>query len=247
LTRYSGTGFIVVDMSDVQHDTDAGLAEFTDGWRTAFRTAFEDNHPVTVTYAVIGLTNFGEKPVPSRRLAEILGRSVSEAAALARQWGWPGTRVEDGLITVNPERARSGARRYVQVGERRFGVSGCAPDIFQYAPLVRPSLHVEETCPTTGTPIRMVFAPGRDECVEPSGAVLALLHLQDLMKDAEGSGDVEDVDAKVCVQMPLYSSAEAAQEWLADHPGGRVLPIKEAWDLYRPWREGMSALLNLDS
>jgi hypothetical protein len=43
-----------------------------------------------VTYAVVGLTNFGEHPVPSTRLAEVLGRPVSEAEALPRQWGWPG-------------------------------------------------------------------------------------------------------------------------------------------------------------
>src|SRR6266536_560741 len=50
--------------------------------------------------AVIGLTNFGEHPVQSTRLAEVLGRPVSKAEALARRWGWPGTRVEDGLRKV---------------------------------------------------------------------------------------------------------------------------------------------------
>lgn len=102
-------------MSDVENDSDAGLDAFTTAWRTAFRILFEDNdlafeddHWVKVTYAVVGLTNFGELPVPSTRLAEMLRRSVPDAEALARQWGWPGTRVEDGVITLNPERARSG-------------------------------------------------------------------------------------------------------------------------------------------
>lgn len=54
-----------------------------------------------MTYAVVGLTNFGERPVPSTRLAEVLGPPAGEAEALARRWGWPGTRVEDGLITVD--------------------------------------------------------------------------------------------------------------------------------------------------
>ena len=49
-----------------------------------------------MTYAVIGLTNFGERPVESTRLAEVLDRPVNEAEALARQWGWPGTRVAAG-------------------------------------------------------------------------------------------------------------------------------------------------------
>src|SRR5262249_53287674 len=138
--------------NDVEHN-DTDIADFTAGWRTAL----EGTQWITVTYAVIGLTNFGATPVRSSRLAEILNRSVSEAEALAQQWGWPGTRVEDGLIAVPPERARSATRRHVRVGDRRFGVTGCGGDIFLYAPLVRPALHLEETCTTTGTPIRIVF------------------------------------------------------------------------------------------
>jgi hypothetical protein len=51
------------------------------------------------------------------------------------------------------------------------------------------------------------------------------------------------------VHAPLYASVEAAQGWLAAHPGGRVFPIREAWDLsvFRDWRDKMSALLKLDS
>jgi hypothetical protein len=45
--------------------------------------------------------------------------------------------VADGLITVNPERAKSATRRHVQIGDRRFGVTGVTGygcDIFFYAP-----------------------------------------------------------------------------------------------------------------
>jgi hypothetical protein len=186
-------------MTKIEHDTDAGLAGFTAECGRSFT-----GERVTVGLAVIGLTNFGERPVPSTRLAEVLGRPVGEAEALARQWGWPGTRVEDGLITVSPERAKSATRRHVQVGDRRFGVTGCAPDIFTYAPLVRPSLQVEETCPATGTPIRIVFTPSRVEHVEPADAVVAaMIHSQGSRNQAETAGDVEELDACVCVQMPF--------------------------------------------
>jgi alkylmercury lyase len=230
-------------MSDVEHNNDTGLADFTAAWRRAL----EDNEWITVTYAVIGLTNFGEQPVQSRRLAEVLGRSVGEAEALAQQWGWPGTRVADGLISVHPERARSAPRRQARVGGRRFGVTGCGGDVFLYAPLVRPSLHLLETCTTTRTPIRIVFTPSRVERVDPSGAVLPMPPAQSL--DRTEGMHIEDIDANLCVQAPLYSSAEAARGWLANNPGGRVLPIREAWDLslFRDWRDRMSALLNLDN
>jgi hypothetical protein len=165
--------------------------------------------------------------------------------------GWPGTQVADGLITVNPERAKSATRRHVQIGDRRFGVTGCGCDIFFYAPLVRPSLHLEETCPVTGTPIQLVFTPSRVEHVKPAGAVMAMMGPQECtsaVETAAGDGDIEDIDADMCAQMPLFASAEAAQGWLGAHPGGRVFPVRQAWDLrfLHDWRDRMSALLNLD-
>src|SRR5262249_18006092 len=125
--------------------------------------------------------------------AEVLGRPVIEAEALARQWGWPGTRVQDGLISVDPERASPATRRRAQVGDRGFGVTGCAGDIFLYAPLVRPSLRLEETCTTTGTPIRIVFTPSRVAHVDPSGAVVPLPPAQEL--DRTEGMHIEDIDA----------------------------------------------------
>jgi hypothetical protein len=203
--------------------------------------------------AVLVLTNFGERPVPSVRLAEVLGRPVSEAETRARghcTTATPAedglTRVEDGLITyINPERAQSAPRRQLQIGDRRFGVTGCAPDVFLYAPLVRPSLQVEETCPAGGTPIRIVFIPSGVESADPAGAVLPILPPPEFDR-LEGMSPRE-ADACMCAQCPFYSSAKAAQGWLAAHPGGRVFPVREAWDLsfHRVWRDRMSALLNL--
>jgi hypothetical protein len=235
-------------MTSIEHGNDAGLAGFLAGYRAQAGDA--GPVPVTVTYAVIGLTNFGERPVPSARLAEVLGRPAGEAEALARRWGWPGTRVADGAISVNPERARSAARRHVRIGDRRFGVTGCGCDVFFYAPLVRPSLRLEETCTVTGTPLRLVFTPRRVEHVGPAGAVMAMMgppECTNAVETAAGDGDIEDVDAGVCVQAPLFASAEAAQGWLTAHPGGRVFSVRQAWDLrfLRDWRDRMPALLGL--
>lgn len=179
-------------MSNVEHDNDAGLADFMAGWGW-----------IIVTYAVIGLTNFGQRPVQSTRLAEVLGQSVTEAEALARQWGWPGTRVDDGLISVDPERAKSATRRRVWVANRQFGVTGCAGDIFFYAPLVRPSIQVEETCPATGTAIHLAFTPSRVESVDPGSAVVPMSPEQcdaagvNAARDITVARDVEEVDANV--------------------------------------------------
>lgn len=238
-------------MSTIEQGNDPGLAEFLAKLDWANTT-----EPVTFGWAVIGLTNFGERPVKISRLAEVVDMPVKEAEELMRRLGgWPGTRVENRIITVNPQRAKSAPRRQLQIGDRRFGLSGCAPDIFLYAPLVRPSVRVEETCTVTGTPIRLVFTPSRVEHVEPAGAVLPLPGPQSPLyscTEAASTGeefDADACDASLCSQAPLFSSAEAAQGWLDAHPGGRVFPIREAWDLsaYRHYRDRMSALLGFGS
>lgn len=155
-------------------------------------------------------------------------------------------RVEDGLITfINPERTQSDPRRVLQIGDRRFGMTGRAPDVFLYAPLVRPSLQVEETCPVTGTPLRLVFTPSGVESADPAGTVVPILPPREFDR-LEGVRSLKDIDAGFCAQCPFCSSTEAAQGWLAAHPGGRVFPVREAWDLsfHRVWRNRMSALLN---
>ena len=200
----------------------ASLANFIAGWR---RTLQE--YVLPEGFALIGLTNYGERPVPSARLAEVLAVPVSEAETLARKLsGWPGTRVENGLITVNPDRVLLAPRRRLQVGDRRFGVTGCAPDVFLYAPLVRPSLQVEEICPATGTLIRIVFTPDGVESVDPAGVVVPVPAPQEVDL-VEGMGTAScEADATLCAECPFYSSAEAAQGWLAAHPGGRVFSVR---------------------
>jgi hypothetical protein len=56
-------------MTEIEHGNDAGLAGFTAECGRSVTDA-----RVTVGLAVTGLTNFGERPVPSTRLAEVLGR-----------------------------------------------------------------------------------------------------------------------------------------------------------------------------
>lgn len=231
-------------------DTAASLADFVASWRAITTDQGGIAEMVRAGYAWIGLTNFGEHPVESRRVAELLGWPVGEVETLARQGGF-GTQIEDGLITVNPESAASAPRRNLRIGDRRFGVTGCAPDVLLYAPLVRPSLHVEETCPATGAAIRIVFTPSGVERVEPSGAVVVMPHPREL-EEPESGFDAQDcrtdLDGNLCSQCPFYASAEAAQGWRAAHSGGRIFPVREAWDLsfLRDWRDQMSVLLDLD-
>ena len=242
-------------MTSIGHGNDASLAGFMAGWDKRF----QENEQLPVSVAVIALTNWGERPVPSAHLAEALGLSVSEVEARAQGHCTIGTpvadpedtlfRVEDGLITFkvhfDPERP---TRRRLRIGGRRVRTTvGCAPDVFLYAPLLRPSVQVEESCPVTGTPMRLVFTPSGVESADPAGVVVPIPPPKEFDLIGLERMTPDEADASCCAQSPFYSSAKAAQGWLAAHPGGRVFPVREAWDLsfHRVWRDRMSALLNL--
>ena len=235
-------------MRNIENVNASGTADFMAGWNQLLQ---ENELLMTVGFAVIGLTNFGERPIPIANLAKVLGLSVSKAEKFAKP-GWPGffgTRVEKGLITVNSEGVPLAARRQLQVGDRRFGVTGCAPDVFLYAPLLRPSVAVEETCPATGKSIPIVISPSGVESVDPPGAVVPVPPKHEVDR-VDGMGTLDcNADATLCGECPFYSSAEAAQGSLAAHPGGRIFPVRDAWDLsvHREWRDRMSALLKLDA
>jgi hypothetical protein len=190
-------------MSAIEHDNDASPADFLAGWDKRL----QENEQLPVWMAVLVLTNFGERPVPSVRLAEVLGRPVSEAEARAQGHCTTATpaedglaQVEDGLITVNPERTKSAPRRQIQIGDRRFGMTGCAPDVFLYVPLVRPSLQVEETCPAPGTPIRLAFTPSRVDSADPASAVVPILPPQEF--DLLEGMTIEEAGACMCARCP---------------------------------------------
>jgi alkylmercury lyase-like protein len=218
-------------MRNIERANDVSLAEFLAGWDRQLHGPL-----TTVGFAVMGLTNFGEHPIQSTRLAELLGLSVTKAEALVQGHCTTGkpvedgyTRVEDGLITFDPGRAPSGPRRQLQIGDRRLGMTGCAPDVILYAPLVRPSLQVEETCPATGTPIRVVFTPSRVESVDPADAVVAMPPVQVL--DCAGELTVWEVDANICAKCPFYSS----------HGGGARLAGQFSWRTCLPRQRGVGS------
>ncbi len=54
-------------MTNIEHDTEASLADFLAEWNKRL----QENEVLAAGFAVMGLTNFGERPVPSVRLAEV--------------------------------------------------------------------------------------------------------------------------------------------------------------------------------
>jgi hypothetical protein len=64
--------------------------------------------------------------------------------------------------------------------------------------------------------------PDRVERIDPPAAVVALL---DREVDLTLGPDRTDTD--VYAQQPFFATAEAASTWLADHPQGRLIPVRD--------------------
>lgn len=196
-----------------------------------FESAWQEMmmHPLVVVWsALIELTGMGERPIEIERLAAAIGRSSEEAVALAQQW--TRARVADGLIYLDME--SSPFSRYgVEVGTRVMHTGGCAPDLFFAVLLAGMSVHVESICPTTGTTIRVALSPDGVEMVEPLGTVIAVINPR--APEFQEIENIEEVDADVCSQQPLFASAEAAANWQASHPDGRIYPVAEFFEWFR--------------
>jgi len=200
-----------------------------DDFDRAWQEAFAQFQPqIALTTALFKLTGLGDHPVEIEHLAAAIGRSPDETVALAQQWAR--VRVADGRIHFDPESSPF-SRYRVEVGPRVMDVGGCAVDLFWAALATGVSFRAESHCPTTGTAIRVDFSPDGIERVEPSGTVVAVLHPQELV--LQEMSNVEKADADACSQQPFFASVEAAANWLAMHPGGRIYPVAEFFAWFR--------------
>ncbi len=190
---------------------------------------------IQVTSALIELSRAGERPVRVERLATASGRPVDETLALARQF--LKVKVRDGLVHLDLSAAGTSARYHLHIGERTIDAGGCAPDIVWMALLAGQPIHAEASCPATDTPIRVAFTPDGLERMEPPSTVIAVI--SPLAPQLQQLSSREQAEADVCSQQPFFASAEAATNWQAQHPDGRIFPV---WEFFVWWRRFLAAV-----
>ena len=190
---------------------------------------------IQVTSALIKLSGAGERPVEVEQLAAASDRSVGETLALARQF--LKVRVQDALIHLDLSAVGTSVRYRLQIGARTIDAGGCAPDIVWTALLAGTPIHAEATCPATGIPIRVDLTPDGVERVEPPSTVITMI--SPLAPQLQQLSGKEQAEADVCSQQPFFASAEAAADWQAQHPAGRIFPVREffVW-----WRRFLTAV-----
>lgn len=108
----------------------------------------------------------------------------------------------------------------------RFRIAGrvlytwCATDTLFFPAILGVAATAESICPTTGATVRVVMDPESVISVDPSEAVVSQL---------TSAGRVADIRGSVCDHGHFFASADAAGPWLAEHPEGRVVAIRDAF------------------
>jgi alkylmercury lyase len=97
----------------------------------------------------------------------------------------------------------------------------CAADTLMFPAIIGSRAQVESRCPTTNEVIRLTVDPHDGVTdLSPSTAVISIPDVEDW--------DVERVRESCCNPGRFFATAEAAADWLAEHPSKSVLPVAEA-------------------
>jgi alkylmercury lyase len=158
------------------------------------------------------------EPVDVSALAGTAGRTVDE--------------VRDRLAAV-PDTEYDDHERIIGQGltlrptPHRFTVDGhelytwCALDTLIFPTLLDRGASIESVSPASGQPIRVTVDASGVTSVEPATAVVSLVNPEDMTS----------IRSSFCNQVHYFTSGDDAQTWLAQHPGGEVLSVADAYQL----------------
>ena len=102
----------------------------------------------------------------------------------------------------------------------------CAWDTLFLPALLGTGVEVESSCRATGAPVRLTVTPHNVEPAEPTE-----LSVSFLLPEAEAMS--ANIITSFCHYVHFFSSQEAAQPWLAQHPETFLLSLDDAYELGR--------------
>lgn len=195
-------------------DTRDFAARFTDALTSA------PGLELSLLRPLLRLLAAGE-PVTADQLAAATGRStatIRHVLATMPDTEYDGQgRITGYGLTLNPT-----PHRYRTAGRTLY--TWCALDTLVFPAVLGHTAQVSSPCRATGEPVRLTATPDGPTGVEPDTAVVSMVACQ----------DPASVRTGFCNQIHFFARAQAAQDWLADHPGSRVLPVADAYTLQRP-------------
>ena len=102
----------------------------------------------------------------------------------------------------------------------------CALDTLMFGVLLERPLVIRSRVAGTGDLIRVEIDANRLVDVEPSAAVMSWV-------GETNANDIYTLRATFCHHIHFFPSAGSAEDWLAVHPGGRILSLGEAYESSR--------------
>ena len=169
--------------------------------------------------SLLRLLAHGE-PVTLDQLATATGRSAEEIRHALQ--AMPDTEYDEhGRIIGSGITLKPTPHRFETGGATLY--TWCALDTLIFPATLGQSAQVESPCHSTGAPIRLTVEPDRVRDVEPQTGMVSIVTPDDLVS----------VRASFCNHVHFFADADAAAPWLAEHPGGSVLPVADAYQLGR--------------
>lgn len=166
---------------------------------------------------LLRLLAIGE-PVDVSALAGAAGRTVDEVRA--RLAAVPDTEYDDhGRIIGQGLTLRPTRHRFTVDGQELY--TWCALDTLIFPTLLDRGASIESVSPASGLPIRVTVDASGVTSVEPATAVVSLVN----------PDDMTSIRSSFCSQVHYFASGDDAQTWLAQHPGGEVLSVADAYQL----------------
>ncbi len=169
------------------------------------------------------------RPVSSRRAATQVGLPLEAVEAAFEKFEKEGGEFDkDGNLI--------GAALTLHPTPHRFRLNGndlytwCSLDAIFLPGLLGKTAEVESICPVTGRTVRLTITPDGITDLSPEGAVLSIA-VPGVSCDTGDSCSPKKTgpQSDACSQMHFFSSREAAEIWLVDHPGVVVFSPGEAF------------------
>lgn len=161
-------------------------------------------------------------PVEPERLAALAGMPLDRTLTIAREaWEWDpsGEQLVGAGLTFNET-------------QYQVDIDGCstwtycAPDTLELPVMLDKPVRTQSVCAATGDPIRVHATPTTVETVDPPSTMVSF-------PDTSSRPSLANLRRMGCNQSSFYRDADAAAEWLAANPRGRLLAVADAYRVLR--------------
>jgi len=181
-----------------------------------------DTRDQRMQIALFRLLSEGD-PVEPERLATAAGRPVHEVRALLAHWHEVHSDQMGRVVAFQGLSVVDAPHRFRVDGRELY--TWCAWDTLFLPELIGRPAEVESTCPTTGERVSLRVGPDGPSEVSPPSAVLSFIR--------PGGSLAEDTIGSFCRFVHFFASAQAAEAWVARHPGVFLISIDQGFEIGR--------------